>query len=129
MVVADYSNVSDIAVARVVHESNRAYNVFLDDPAPDPPWDALPDWHRGMIISRVQAILGGWGAAEIHLDWVETMTALGWSYGPVKDPDRKTHPCLRRWEELPVWQRRKDELAVQVVWSLCGRETVKVLEG
>ncbi len=128
MVVVDYSNVPDVALARVVHEANRAYNVFLDDPVPDPPWDALPQWHKGMIIARVQAILGGWDPADIHQDWVDTMSALGWSFGVVKDPDRMTHPAVRPWGELPVWQRRKDELAVMVVRALCG-DGVKVLEG
>lgn len=115
MVPVDYDRVSDAGLARIVHEANRAYNVFLDDAVPDAPWDALPEWHKGMIVSRVHAILGGWSAAQIHDEWVDLMVLAGWSYGPVKDPFAKTHPCLRPWEDLPGFMRRKDELAIAVV--------------
>jgi hypothetical protein len=32
----------------------------------------------------------------------------GWKYGPVKDPEKKEHPCLVSFSELPKEQQAKD---------------------
>jgi hypothetical protein len=34
----------------------------------------------------------------------------GWEHGETKDVERKTHPCLVPYDELPPEQKRKDEL-------------------
>lgn len=39
----------------------------------------------------------------------------GWSYGSIKDADKKEHPCLVAWEQLPVEQRAKDHLFNAIV--------------
>jgi RyR domain len=104
-------------IARIVHEANRAYNVSLDDPAPDQPWDALPGWHREQIARRVKLIIEGSDAAQIHQEWADEMMARGWKLGDVKNPcaSPPTHTCLRPWSELPDWQRRKDIQAIAIV--------------
>jgi hypothetical protein len=43
---------------------------------------------------------------------------LGWVYGEVKDAEKKTHPCILPYDELPLQQRTKDYLFKQVVDSL-----------
>lgn len=45
-----------------------------------------------------------------HDNWCKFKTAEGWVYGEVKDFDKKTHPCLVPYGELPVEQQRKDHL-------------------
>lgn len=110
------------AIARTVHEANRAWNVHLADPAPDPPWDALPEWHQQMIIDRIILIRMGYGVTAIHEEWVEYMTGRGWQLGDVKDPASTppTHPCLKSWSLLPREQQVKDILAIGIVKSLAG---------
>ena len=44
--------------------------------------------------------------------------ADGWKYGEVKDADKKEHPCMIPYEELPVEQRAKDYIFKQIVNSL-----------
>ena len=41
--------------------------------------------------------------------------AEGWVWGPVKDFDKKTHPCLIPYSELPLEQQRKDAIFQGVV--------------
>jgi hypothetical protein len=39
----------------------------------------------------------------------------GWMWGKEKDVEKKLHPCMVPWEELPVEQRVKDYLFRAVV--------------
>ena len=42
----------------------------------------------------------------------------GWVYGEVKDAEKKTHPCIVPFEELPEFQQKKDALFCAIVDSL-----------
>ncbi|MFH2219092.1 MAG: RyR domain-containing protein [Pseudomonadota bacterium] len=42
----------------------------------------------------------------------------GWKYGPVKDPDKKEHPCCVPFAELPVEQQAKDFIFRAVIHAL-----------
>lgn len=53
-----------------------------------------------------------------HESWLKVKEEEGWKYGPVKDADKKEHPCFVPYEQLPVEQRSKDFLFKQVVHSL-----------
>jgi hypothetical protein len=53
-----------------------------------------------------------------HRRWMEEKLKGGWQYGPVKDPVKKTHPCLVPWEELPEDEREKDRQAVRAIPGL-----------
>ena len=39
----------------------------------------------------------------------------GWKYGPLKDPEKKEHPCFLPYDQLPVADRMKDHVFVKVV--------------
>lgn len=41
--------------------------------------------------------------------------ADGWKYGPNKDFERKEHPCLVPYNELPEIQQRKDAVFRQTL--------------
>lgn len=107
-------------IARVVHEANRAYNVSLGDPAPDAPYDAIEDWHRRSIISRVIMMIKGYTNTQIHQAWVDEMLERGWVLGEVKDPTATppTHPCLQDLEHCSPEQQKKEILALGIVRAL-----------
>ena len=42
----------------------------------------------------------------------------GWKHGPVKDPEKKEHPCMVPFADLPVDQQAKDFIFMSVVHSL-----------
>lgn len=50
------------------------------------------------------------------------MRADGWTYGEVKDAERKTHPTLVPFGDLPAGQQQKDRLFVAIVAALAPRE-------
>lgn len=108
-----------VNIARVAHEANRAYCLTLGDDS-QPPWDQAPDWQRQSAIAGVLALKRNpyLGPDQMHERWWATKQSQGWVYGPVKDPEQKTHPCCRPWELLPPEQRRKDILFGSVVRAL-----------
>ena len=50
--------------------------------------------------------------------WTHDKLADGWRFGPVKDADAKTHPCLLPYDDLPAWQRAKDALFLGIVRAM-----------
>jgi len=57
-------------------------------------------------------------ASDSHDSWLEEKRRDGWKYGPVKDPERKEHPCFVPYEQLPPEQRAKDYIFQGVARSL-----------
>lgn len=114
-------------IARAVHHANLGWNIALDDPAPDPGYDILEEWHKEFLLDRVRTIkdesvfLDDEDLARyIHQQWVDLMIARGWRLGTVKDPAASppTHPCLQDYLKLPPEQQRKDRMAIAIVRSL-----------
>lgn len=106
-------------IARVCHEVNRGLCIALNDYS-QPSWEDAPDWQKVSAVHGVEAILAGRARTpeESHGSWTKEKIEAGWTYGPVKDPEAKTHPCLVRYEELPSEQRLKDVLFLAVVQVL-----------
>lgn len=109
------------SIARVCHEANRAYCITQGDHS-QPRWDEAPDWQRNSAVDGVEAILEGRvrSAEDSHINWLRDKFAAGWVYGPVKDPEKKEHPCCVTYDQLPVEQRRKDALFFAIVTALKG---------
>ena len=98
-------------IARVCHEANRAYCEGIGD-ASQPLWNDAPDWQRSSAISGVEMILKDPDTypEKSHEGWLEEKRRTGWKYGPVKDPEKKEHPCFLPYNELPANQKIKDHL-------------------
>jgi hypothetical protein len=45
---------------------------------------------------------------ENHNNWMKMKVKQGWVYGEIKDFDKKTHPDLIPFNELPAIEQRKD---------------------
>jgi hypothetical protein len=108
-------------VARVCYEANRAYCLSHGDDSFGP-WDEAPDWQRATVLNGVQFHRDNPIASPIdsHENWLREKEGNGWVYGPVKDPEKKEHPCMVPYHELPVEQRRKDSLFIAIVRALDG---------
>lgn len=111
---------SPAAIARVVHEANRAVQVEQADPTipVGPHWDDLDLETRASALDGVHAVLAGATPEESHANWVRFKQAHGWTRGPVKDDTRKQHPLLVPYGDLPPAQRLKDALFGAIVARL-----------
>lgn len=110
-------------IARVAHEVNRAYCEALGDTS-QPRWEDAPEWQRSSAINGVRYHHSHPDAEpeHSHRQWLGEKLATGWVYGPVKDAERKEHPCMVPFDQLPVEQRVKDYLFRGVVHALISPE-------
>lgn len=52
-------------------------------------------------------------AKNVHEVWSAGRIREGWTYGPVRDDTKKTHPCLVPYEELPESEKDYDRATSQ----------------
>lgn len=110
-------------VAKVCHEVNRAYCESLGDLS-QKSWEEAEQWQRDSAIKGVRFLLENPKAkpSELHESWLKEKKETGWKWGPVKDTERKEHPCFVDYVELPQEQRSKDYLFQAIVRTLLINE-------
>lgn len=102
-------------IARICHEANRAYCRSIGDNS-QVEWPLAPDWQKESALKGVQFHLDGdHPPSASHESWYEEKLRTGWKYGLVKDPDKKEHPCMVPFDQLPEAQQRKDKLFKAIV--------------
>lgn len=109
-------------IARICHELNRLYCLGLGDSS-QVSWDEAPDWQRASAIKGVEFHMAHpeADASNSHESWFADKAAAGWTYGEVKDPEAKTHPCMVPFDELPPEQQYKDIQFKTIVDAALGR--------
>jgi hypothetical protein len=106
-------------VAKMCHEVNKAYCEAIGDHS-QVSWNEAPEWQQGSAINGVIFHLNNPDAKpeDSHNNWWKEKIADGWKYGPVKDAEKKEHPCMVPYNELPLEIRVKDYLFIAMV-KLC----------
>lgn len=105
--------------AKMCHEVNKAYCEAIGDHS-QVSWSEAPEWQQDSAINGVMFHLNNPDSKpqDSHANWFKEKLSDGWKYGPVKDVEKKEHPCMVPYEELPIEQRVKDYLFIAVV-RLC----------
>jgi len=95
----------------------RAYCATIGDNS-QPSWSEAPEWQRTRAVNGVKFHLDNPSAkpSHSHESWLAEKEADGWKYGPVKDAEKKEHPCFVPYGELPDDQKAKDYLFK----AICG---------
>jgi voltage-gated potassium channel Kch len=68
-------------------------------------------------------------ARSEHDRWVAERVRSGWRYGPERDDDRKIHPLIVDWDQLPDSERAKDREPVREIPEMlayAGFEIVRI---
>lgn len=101
--------------ARIAHEVNRLVCLENHDSS-QPSWDEAPDWQRDSAMAGVQAVFADPSTTpkQSHENWRRHKVFDGWQWGEVKDVEKKLHPCMVPYEELPLEQKAKDAFFITI---------------
>lgn len=99
-----------------------------------PEWETLPEFLKesnrwvflhGKIKDEIRSALKG-SSSEVldeverhlaeceHQRWMGERIMDGWVYGPAKDPEKRTHPSLKPFDELSSEEQEKDFVQAKV---------------
>lgn len=102
-------------IAKMCHEVNKIYCESIGDTS-QPSWKDAPNWQKISAFNGVIfAINNDVSPEDSHKNWMDQKMKDGWKYGPIKDPEKKEHPCMVPYNELPKEQRIKDALFLAIV--------------
>ncbi len=115
---------SPTVIAELTHESNRVYQKSIGQEV-DPHWDELPDGKKAAKVLGVGYILGhpNCSPSDLHQAWCDHYLGQGWSVGVTRDVEKKQHPNMVPFGSLPLHQRIKDHLFLNIVQicMACGK--------
>lgn len=105
-----------LEIAKFAHELNRTYCAIIGDTS-QTKWEQAPDWQKQSAINGVKFHLNNPGAKpqDSHESWLKEKVEGGWKFGKIKDPDKKLHPCILPFNQLPAKQQFKDYLFLTFV--------------
>lgn len=100
-----------VHIARMAHQVNKAYCELLGDVS-QVDWEHAPEWQKDSAIIGVEFHhqFPDAGAEASHESWYKQKASEGWVFGPIKDVEKKEHPCMVQFDELPIEQQLKDRL-------------------
>lgn len=104
-------------IARFAYKIIQAYCLAIGDNT-QTSWNDIPDWKKETVIDGVKFHLNNPNATpeQSHENWKKHKIQQGWVYGPTKDDENKTHPCIvDSYSDLPLKERVKDYLFAQTV--------------
>jgi RyR domain len=109
--------VSDLTERRAefVYESARLQAMAVSAPIVPEPWSEREEPFREQFRGVIETMCGPNRKSSpeaLHDDWVRAYEAMGWVWGPVRDPERKTHPDMVPYNELEPRERDKDAVFV-----------------
>ena len=107
------------SIAKVCHEANRAWCSANGDDT-QKSWEEAEAWQRQSAVNGVlfRSTNPSAGIDSQHNAWMADKIKDGWVYGEVKDSNKKTHPCIVPFNDLPNYQQKKDMLFTAIVDSL-----------
>ena len=106
-------------IASGCHEANKAWCEAHGDFS-QKSWSEAETWQIVSAEKGVEFRLANpeAGPDATHNSWSAEKVSQGWVYGDVKDADKKTHPCLVPFDQLPLFQQKKDRLFSAIVDAL-----------
>lgn len=117
-------------ISVLAHEANRIWSILHGDNSHATYIDA-PDWQKESSRLGVQGVADGTITTpeESHASWLKAKLDDGWQYGPVKDPEAKTHPCIVPYNALPAEQQAKDAIFFGITKGLVEAQRAAEKQG
>lgn len=103
-------------MARVAHEQVMGLCACLGQPTIS--WEQASDMDQSSTREQILACVNdpNMNPQENWRIWAQNKTKAGWVWGPIKDADAKTHPCLvDSYDKVPFEERVKDHIFLSTV--------------
>lgn len=106
-------------LASLAHGMNVAYCASIGDHS-HMPWEETPEELKKSLEYGVKLHLENPDTTpeQSHESWLKQKEVDGWIYGEEKNLEKKTHPCILPYDQLPAEQKTKDSLFKAVVTLL-----------
>lgn len=104
-----------IEIAAMCHWANKAW-CHMNGDSSQPDWEGAPAHMRASAVEGVKFRIQHMHATpeDQHEAWYHAKAEAGWKHGPTKNPDKKEHPCMVAYHELPYEQQMKDSIFSRV---------------
>lgn len=108
-------------VTQVAYDTVQAYNRSIGHVRPS--WAELPQDIKEEVIGQTEMVEENPKVTpeDLHNRWKENLEAKGWEYkedeegNPIDRPNRKKHPYLKPFDELPEEVQVKSKLLLTVI--------------
>lgn len=118
--------------AEFVYEGARIAALAAQAPIIPEPWADREDEFRTQFVEVIERQCGPMRSsspAELHGGWVQAYIDMGWTYGPERCQEKKTHPDMVPYDQLGQLEQDKDavfvalcEIARQWIYDLDSDE-------
>ena len=106
-------------MAMACHDVNKAYCESIGDFSQVSWDDAAENIKESARYGVMYRLMNpGSSPSAQHEVWREFKAKDGWIFGAEKDAEKKTHPCIVSFEQLPEFQQKKDALFGAIVTAL-----------
>jgi len=108
----------DLRRAIFVYEAARLQAAAVDAPVVPEVWQLRDDSFRTQfveVVDRYCAMDELPTPEAAHQSWVDAYEQMGWMYGPVRDPDARTHPDMVPFDQLEQREQNKDAVFLALV--------------
>ncbi len=68
-------------------------------------------------------------AEQVHITWMNQRIKEGWSYGPVRDDEKKQTPCIIPFQNLPEIEKEYDRITARTVINTLQNEGYIITRG
>lgn len=109
-----------IEIAAVCHEANRELTRILKDVPLQAHWDDCDADMKAMVLKGIEWRCNNPDApaSASHEAWMQDRLSLGWVLGPERSNEKKTHPALVPYKDLPPGVQLKDKVFVSIILAL-----------
>jgi hypothetical protein len=117
------ANIFDIA--KVAYNAQRKYCISVGITS-EPEWKDLGDVRTSSICNGVRTIVENpeLSDEQLHENWMLNRYHEGWKYGEAKDEEKKEHPMLVPYNDLPETEKRKKTIFRDVVEKLKNEKVI-----
>lgn len=98
-----------------VYEGARFQAAACNAPIVPEPWSTRDDTFKTQFLKLIDKMCGPFrfkDPEEAHDSWWKAYEDMGWTYGPIRDTEAKTHPDMVPFAELSWRERIKDAVFI-----------------